>query len=103
MSGTITSVSSVSNTGDARIDGLFSGKKWGVSTISYSNPDSALDYQAGYFLDANGNGTNAIYESFAQIGAQQLATLQFALDTTRYGTFSPGGAGFPLRGLQISQ
>jgi hypothetical protein len=39
---------SVGRSFDQRIDGLLSGIKWAGTSISYSDPDSRSDYQAGH-------------------------------------------------------
>lgn len=41
-------VATYSSTGDAYLDGVLSGVKWGVSTLSFSFPSSASYYGTGY-------------------------------------------------------
>ena len=54
-------------TGSPNLDGLLSGIKWGVATLTYSFPTSGSFYGAGY-----GNGENAKgFEAFT--AAQQTA------------------------------
>jgi hypothetical protein len=87
----------VAASGNAQIDGLLSGTRWS-SAITYSNPDAAADYQAGYVVDRNGNGTSAQNEGFAQISASQLLAVHFALNQAIY-TQPVGAGGFSVEGF----
>jgi hypothetical protein len=81
----------VAASGNQQIDGLLTGVRWSNATISYTDPDAAGDYQAGYSVDINANGTSAQNEGFGRISAQQLSAVHFALneDLTQ-----AGAAGF---------
>lgn len=65
--------SSVSASGVGYIDGLLSGVKWSATTITFSFPDEASDYEGGYPDDAP-------LEGFGQLSASQQAILRAALD-----------------------
>ena len=73
---------------DQRIDGLLAGIKW-AGSISYSDPDSRLDYQAGH---------PELFTNFHQISADQLRVVHAALDTTIY-TQPATGIGFSVEGF----
>ncbi|WP_438748331.1 M10 family metallopeptidase [Pararhizobium sp. O133] len=64
---------SVAASGVNYIDGLLSGVRWNLTSITFSFPDEASDYEAGY---AGG----APAESFGQLSASQQAILRSALD-----------------------
>ncbi|WP_052161838.1 FG-GAP-like repeat-containing protein [Hoeflea sp. BAL378] len=81
--GTSSTTVAVAATGNQLIDGLLSGVRWSGS-ISYSDPDSAADYQGGYNSNANGNGLSAQNEGFSQFSAQQMSALHFALNQAIY-------------------
>ncbi len=44
----MTSVSTYSPTGDPYLDGVLTGLKWAVNSLTYSFPTAAADYGAGY-------------------------------------------------------
>lgn len=90
---TATTVSS----GDAALDGLLSWSRWN-GPISYSDTDSAGDYQPGYTADSNGNGISAQNEGFSQFSAQQMQALHFALSDTIH-TQPAGAAAFAVAGF----
>ena len=79
----------VAASGDQRIDGLLSGVKWADGFITYSDPDSAADYQANH---------PEAFTNFQQISAAQLlaahATLNSALFTQPLGAYSFSVEGF---------
>lgn len=91
-------VASVARVNDQRIDALFGGSKWSDGFITYSNPDSAADYQAGYFSDGDGDGISAQNEGFSTFSAQQMISLHAALNSAIY-TQSPGAGGFSVEGF----
>lgn len=64
---------SVAASGINYVDGLLSGVRWNLTSITFSFPDEATDYEAGY---ADG----APLENFGQISASQQAILRAALD-----------------------
>lgn len=99
MSGSGTTTTTQSLTGNLNIDGLLYGRKWNATSITYSNPDSAVDYQAGYLTDHDGDGINVLSDGFSQINAFQLIALQSVLDSARFGTFAPGGGVFAIEGF----
>ena len=81
---------SVARSGNQLIDGQLSGVRWN-GAITYSDPDSASDYQSGYNSDSNNNGISAQNEGFSQLSAQQLRAMHFALNQATYN--QPAGAG----------
>jgi serralysin len=94
----------VAASGNQQIDGLLTGVKWNMSTITYTDPDSSADYQSGYFVDVNGNTVSAQNEGFSQISAAQLLAVHFALNQDIF-TQPSGGYGFSVEaftGLGIS-
>jgi subtilisin-like proprotein convertase family protein len=60
---------SVAASGNQQIDGLLTGVIWSGTAITYTDPDAAGDYQAGYFVGRNGNGVNAQNEGCGRISA----------------------------------
>jgi serralysin len=77
--------------GDARIDGLLSGRAWLGGAVSYSDPDWTGDYGSGYPQG---------FDGFAPLAADQLAAARAALEGR-----TPGQAGFAVEGftqLQVS-
>ena len=64
-------VVSVGATGDREIDGLLSGYRWN-GTLTYSFPDSASDYGAGY-------GNAEPLNSFAAVSAAQQTVVHRAM------------------------
>lgn len=79
--------STVGATGIQNIDALLSGLKWS-GPITYSFPDSALDYEAGYMEAGNG---------FAQISFSQMQAARYLLEG-----YSPyaGGPRMVLGGIE---
>lgn len=71
------------STGDQKIDGILSGVKWSGS-ITYSDTDSAADYQSGYFSDGDGDGISAQNEGFSQFTLEQMVAFHTALNSTAY-------------------
>jgi serralysin len=80
--GTGSTTAAVGATGDQRIDGLISGVRWNGS-ITYSDPDSAADYQASH----PENFTN-----FQQINGAQLVTAHAALNDAASAYGAPAAA-----------
>ena len=97
FNGTRSTTASVSASRDQRIDGQLSGIRWSGS-ITYSDPDSPSDYQAGYVSDQNRNGVSAQNEGFSQLNSQQMLAFHFALDQANYGQPS-GAGGFSVEGF----
>ncbi len=64
---------SVAASGVNYIDGLLSGVRWNLTSITFSFPDEASDYETGY-------PDGAPSESFGQLSATQQAILRAALD-----------------------
>lgn len=94
----------VAASGNQLIDGLLTGLKWSLTNLTYSNPDAASDYQAGYFVDRNNNTISAQNEGFAQISAAQLQAVHFALSSSIQ-TQAAGALGFSVSaftGLNIT-
>ena len=87
----------VAASGDQRIDGLLSGVRWADGFITYSDPDSAADYQAGH---------PEAFTNFQQISAAQLlaahATLNSALFTQPLGAYSFSVEGFTNLGIDYA-
>src|SRR5579871_4180224 len=68
----MTSVSSVSPTGNPYIDGVLVGTKWATNTLTYSFPSSPADYGAGY-------GSGEPGKAFKPFTAAQQAAVQHIL------------------------
>lgn len=82
----------VTASGDKSIDGLLSGFKWG-GAITYSFPDSAGDYQNGYF-DGNARFKPHGSEGFkGGLTSKQKSAFHFALDA------KGSAAGFSVEGF----
>lgn len=96
--GTGDAVVSVGATGDQKIDALLIGTRWSDGYITYSNPDSAADYQAGYSSDQDGDGISAQNEGFSAFSAQQMVALHAALNSAVY-TQLAGSVGFSVEGF----
>ncbi|HVL21058.1 MAG TPA: M10 family metallopeptidase, partial [Amaricoccus sp.] len=62
---------------------------------TYSDPDIAYDYGAGYASDADGDGRSATEEGFSRALAAQLDALHAALDCD----CAPGAGGFTVSGF----
>jgi len=75
--------------GNQGIDGLLIGTRWANAAITYSDPDSVADYQAGH---------PEAFSNFQQIDAQQLLAAHFALNEFTY-TQSPSAGGFSVEGF----
>ena len=85
----------VAASGDQRIDGLLIGSRWSDGLITYSDPNAAGDYQAGYSSDQDSDGFSAQNEGFSQLSAQQMVTVHFALNQFVY-TQPAAGVGFSI-------
>ncbi|MTE01080.1 hypothetical protein GIY56_12315 [Paracoccus sp. YIM 132242] len=79
----------VAASGDAGIDGLIAGNRWADGYITYSFPDAASDYGAGYIESLN---------NFQQINAAQQLAVHFALNSVAY-TQPSAAAGFSVEGF----
>jgi serralysin len=98
MNGISSNVSLVSLTGIDYIDGLSAGVKWSDSSITCSNPDSASDYQVGYYQDADQDGIGVLTDGFSQFTSAQLTAMHAALNTAPSGTLT-AAAGFAVEGF----
>ena len=88
-------------TGDARIDGILWGSSWSDGSITYSDPNSTADYQAGYFATA---GYPNFSIGFGQLTANQLMAAHAILNQAVY-TQLPASAGLSVEaftGLNIT-
>ncbi|MFO1141761.1 MAG: M10 family metallopeptidase [Amaricoccus sp.] len=85
---------SVRRTSDPRINGVLQGWSWGGGTVTYSDPDRASDYGAGYRADYDRDGRSAQYDGFARLTSIQLAAVKGALEGR-----SPAGVGFAVEGF----
>lgn len=87
--GSGTGTASVPASGDQRIDGVLAGVRWNGGSITYSDPDSAADYQASH----PENFTN-----LSQLSASQLAMVHAVLNDAIYtqlgGAYSYSVEGF---------
>jgi serralysin len=72
--------------------------KWAGSFITYSDPDSGLDYQAGYFYDDDGDGVSVQFDGFSQFTAAQMVAVHAALNSVVY-TQPIGASGFSVEGF----
>lgn len=86
--GSGTGTAAVGASGAQHIDGLLSGVRWN-GAITYSDPDSALDYQASH----PENFTN-----LSQLSATQLAMVHAVLNEATY-TQLPGAYSYSVEGL----
>ncbi|WP_225767190.1 M10 family metallopeptidase C-terminal domain-containing protein [Inquilinus sp. Marseille-Q2685] len=75
--------------GNQQIDGLLSGVRWSDGFITYSDPDAVSDYQAGH---------PEAFSGFAQMTAQQMIAVHFALNSVIY-TQPVGSFGFSVEGF----
>jgi serralysin len=80
---------SVAASGNQGIDGLLSSVRWNNTLITYSNPDSPADYQAGH---------PEAFSNFSQFSAQQMVAVHFALNSAIF-TQPVGAAGFGVEGF----
>lgn len=88
---------SVDATGIARLDGMLEGTRW-VDSVSYSDPNSAVDYGGSYDSDFDGDGWSAQRQHFSQISSAQLAAARAALDADGPGSRT-AHAGFTAEGF----
>lgn len=88
---------SVGATGNARIDGLLGGIRW-LGSVSYSDPNSALDYGGSYWSDYDDDGWSAQRQGFSHLSASQLAAVRAALDADGPGSRA-AHAGFTVEGF----
>jgi serralysin len=79
----------VAASGNQNIDGLLSGVRWSDGSITYSDPDAVSDYQAGH---------PEAFSNFAQMTAQQMIAVHFALNASIY-TQPSGSYGFAVEGF----
>lgn len=88
-------------TGNATIDGILWGTNWSDNAISYSDPDSTADYQAGYFSTP---GQPNYSTGFGQLTANQLLAAHAILNQSLY-TQLPASTGLSVEaftGLSIT-
>ncbi len=76
--GNSTPAVTIALTGDATIDGVLWGTKWNTTYITYSDPDSTGDYQAGYSTNPN------YFSGFSQLSAAQLTAAHAILNQAVY-------------------
>ena len=79
-------------TGNNTIDGVLWGTNWSDGSITYSDPNSTADYQAGYFATA-GQPNYSI--GFSQLSAAQLTVAHALLNQAVY-TQLPAAAGLSV-------
>ncbi|WP_374302475.1 M10 family metallopeptidase C-terminal domain-containing protein [Paracoccus sp. (in: a-proteobacteria)] len=79
----------VAASGNQGIDGLLAGVRWADGYITYSFPDAASDYGAGYIESLT---------NFQQINAAQQLAVHFALNSVAY-TQPGSAAGFSVEGF----
>ena len=96
--GSAATTAAVAATGDQRIDGVLSGVRWAGGAITYSDPDSAADYQAAYNYDGDGDGISVENEGFSQLSNTQRIAAHFALNEAIY-TQPIGAGGFSVEGF----
>ncbi len=95
--GNVSVAVAVAASGNALIDGVLSGSKWNGS-ITYSDPDSAADYQAGYNSDGNSDGISAQNQGFSQFTAMQMKAFHSALNQALY-TQDAGAGNLSVEGF----
>jgi len=95
--GSGSTTTSVAASGDPQIDGLLYGWRWS-GPISYSDPDSPLDYQSGYFHDADGDSISVQNEGFSGFTGAQRVAAHFALSNVAI-TQPIGSIGFSVEGF----
>jgi serralysin len=79
----------VAASGNQLIDGILAGVRWSDGSITYSDPDSVSDYQAGH---------PEAFTGFHQMTAQQMLAVHFALNSSIY-TQPLGAGGFSVEGF----
>ncbi|WP_207103137.1 M10 family metallopeptidase [Paracoccus shandongensis] len=79
----------VAASGNAGIDGLLAGSRWADGYVTYSFPDAASDYGAGY---------PEALTNFQQVNAAQQLAAHFALNSVAY-TQPASAAGFSVEGF----
>jgi serralysin len=79
----------VAASGNQLIDGILAGIRWSDGAITYSDPDSVSDYQAGH---------PEAFTGFHQMTAQQMIAVHFALNAAIY-TQPLGAGGFSVEGF----
>ncbi len=79
----------VAASGNQQIDGLLSGVRWADGFITYSDPDSVADYQAGH---------PEAFSNFSQLSGQQMIAVHFGLNSAIF-TQPGGAAGFGVEGF----
>lgn len=77
----------VSRSGDARVDGLLSGYVWDSLSLTFSDPDQALDFGSNYPSSLSG---------FSQVTAATLSAVRAALDAD---SGRAAHAGFTVEGF----
>ncbi|WP_179221873.1 M10 family metallopeptidase [Inquilinus limosus] len=79
----------VAASGNQLIDGILAGIRWSDGFITYSDPDSVSDYQAGH---------PEAFTGFHQMTAQQMIAVHFALNSAIF-TQPIGASGFGVEGF----
>jgi serralysin len=87
--GSADTTAAVAASGNQNIDGILAGVRWADGFITYSDPDAVSDYQAGH---------PEAFSGFAQMTAQQMIAVHFALNAAIY-TQPLGAAGFGVEGF----
>jgi serralysin len=85
---------SVGRSSDPRVDGLLQGWIWGGGSVSFSDPDAAADYGAGYVTDYDRDGRSAQLDGFARLAGSQIAAVKSALEGR-----SAASSGFAVEGF----
>lgn len=84
-------MATIGRSGDARVDGLLSGYVWDTRSLTFSDPDRALDYGAGYPSSLAG---------FSRVTAATLGAARAILDAdTDADAGRAAQAGFSVEGL----
>lgn len=88
---------SVDVTGNPRLDGMLEGTRW-LGSVSYSDPNSPVDYGSFYYSDLDVDGWSAQREGFSQLSAAQLRAVRAALDADGPGSVAAHAA-FTVEGF----
>jgi serralysin len=79
--GSATPATTVALPADPTLSGVLWGTRWNTGFITYSDPDSTADYQAGYSTTA---GHPNYFSGFSQLSAAQLAAVHTVLNQAQY-------------------
>src|SRR5438105_376891 len=87
----MTSVSTLSPTGNAYVDGVLYGTKWAVSSLTYSFPSSPSFYGSGY---ANGEPGDAFkaFTAVQQAAVQQVLAMDSAVANVNFTEVTEGAS-----------